>query len=60
MEATGRFYRWDHMPGGWLLVEVGGEQDDHLAPTLRAAGFAAAEPWRDDDGDLRGLAARRS
>jgi release factor glutamine methyltransferase len=47
-------------PGGWLLVEVGGEQDAALAPTLAAAHFAPGEPWRDEDGDLRGVAARRA
>jgi release factor glutamine methyltransferase len=46
-------------PGGWLLVEVGGEQDAALAPTLAAAHFAPGEPWHDEDGDLRGVAARR-
>ena len=43
---------------GWLLVEVGGDQDARLAPTLDAAGFDLVTPWHDDDGDLRGLAAR--
>jgi release factor glutamine methyltransferase len=47
-------------PGGSLLVELGGEQDVALAPALAAAGFADVEPWHDDDGDLRGLAARRA
>lgn len=46
-------------PGGWLLVELGADQDTRLAPTLTAAGFAPAETWADDDGDLRGLATRR-
>jgi release factor glutamine methyltransferase len=44
--------------GGWLLVEVGGDQDELLAPSLTAAGFAALVSWRDEDGDLRGIAAR--
>jgi release factor glutamine methyltransferase len=44
-------------PGGWLLVEIGGTQDDALAPDLRRAGFADVTTWRDEDGDLRGLAA---
>jgi len=46
-------------PGGWLLIEVGGEQDRALAPVLANAGFDRVERWSDDDGDLRGLAARR-
>jgi release factor glutamine methyltransferase len=44
--------------GGRLLLELGGDQDERLAPALAAAGFADVEPWYDDDGDLRGLAAR--
>ncbi|HEX4776309.1 MAG TPA: HemK family protein methyltransferase [Acidimicrobiia bacterium] len=44
-------------PGGVLLLELGGEQDDALVPTLAAAGFPSAEPWHDDDGALRGVAA---
>ncbi len=47
-------------PGGWLLVEVGGGQDDALAPELAAHGFGAVTAWRDADGDLRGMAARRA
>jgi len=44
-------------PGGWLLLEVGGDQDRSLAPTLSACGFDGVDPWCDEDGDLRGLAA---
>jgi release factor glutamine methyltransferase len=47
-------------PGGWLLTEVGGEQDQALGPTLAAHGFRPAAPWLDEDGDLRGLAAQLS
>lgn len=46
-------------PGGWLLVELGGDQDVVLAPDLAAAGYGAVEVWADLDGDRRGLAARR-
>jgi release factor glutamine methyltransferase len=45
-------------PGGWLLAEVGGDQDELVIPSLTAAGFAAPASWRDEDGDLRGVAAR--
>lgn len=50
----------DHLlrSGGWLLTEVGGNQDEALAPTLAAAGFDSVTPWWDDNGDLRGLAAQ--
>lgn len=44
-------------PGGWLVVEVGAEQDRMLAGPLREAGFAPAEAVRDEDGDLRVLRA---
>jgi release factor glutamine methyltransferase len=45
-------------PGGWLLVEVGGNQDEALAPDLAAAGFGDVESWWDEDGDLRGVVAQ--
>lgn len=45
-------------PGGWLLIELGGEQDRALRPTLAASGFDPVISWFDQDGDLRGLAAR--
>jgi release factor glutamine methyltransferase len=47
-------------PGGWLLTELGGSQDEALGTTLTASGFGAVSTWSDDDGDLRGLAASRS
>jgi release factor glutamine methyltransferase len=46
-------------PGGHLLVELGGAQDDTLAPELARHGFTDVESWHDDDGDLRGVVARR-
>jgi release factor glutamine methyltransferase len=46
------------VPGGWLLVELGGDQDRVLRPTLDLWGFEAPTSWCDEDGDLRGLAAR--
>ncbi|HMD44864.1 MAG TPA: HemK/PrmC family methyltransferase [Acidimicrobiales bacterium] len=45
-------------PGGWLLTELGADEDQALRPALSAAGFDRAEAWFDDDGDLRGVAAR--
>ena len=45
-------------PGGWLLTEIGGEQDTAVAPLLAGAGFVLGELWRDEDGDLRGCSAR--
>jgi release factor glutamine methyltransferase len=52
--AAGRLLR----PGGWLLLEVGGGQDEVLAPLVDGA-FDRVTSWRDDDGDLRGTAMRR-
>lgn len=53
VEAAGRLL-W---PGGWLLLEVGGEQDRWLGPALAGAGLGAAASWWDEDGNLRGVAA---
>jgi release factor glutamine methyltransferase len=46
-------------PGGWLLTEIGGDQDRRLGPTLELCGFSSSVSWFDGDGDLRGLEARR-
>ncbi|MGQ0616092.1 MAG: N5-glutamine methyltransferase family protein [Acidimicrobiia bacterium] len=45
-------------PGGWFVFEVGGDQDEAVAPALAASGFDLFVPWWDDDGDLRGVAAQ--
>jgi len=45
-------------PGGWLLLEVGGDQDALVSPDLAAAGFDPPTTWHDEDGDLRGLEAQ--
>ena len=50
---------WLLRPGGHLLLELGGAQDEVLAPNLTRRGFTSIESWHDDDGDLRGLVARR-
>jgi release factor glutamine methyltransferase len=44
--------------GGWLLLEVGGDQDALLAPELGSTGYGEVAPWWDEEGDLRGIAAR--
>jgi release factor glutamine methyltransferase len=46
-------------PGGSLLLELGGDQDEALEPELLAAGFDDSVAWHDADGDLRGLQAHR-
>jgi release factor glutamine methyltransferase len=45
--------------GGWLLIELGGDQDAAVADDLEAAGFEPAESWHANDGELLGLVARR-
>jgi release factor glutamine methyltransferase len=45
-------------PGGALHLELGGSQDEQLAPVLRAAGFDVVERLVDDEGDVRGVHAR--
>lgn len=45
-------------PGGWFVFEIGGDQDEAVAPSLAASGFDVVVPWWDDDGDLRGIAAQ--
>lgn len=44
--------------GGWLLTEVGAEQDQALTAALAASGFSSVTPWFDEEGDLRGVAAQ--
>lgn len=44
-------------PGGGLLLELGGDQADLLAPDLRRSGYDLVEVLRDGDGDVRGVEA---
>lgn len=55
IEGAAAFLR----PGGTLLLELGGDQAALVAPDLSAAGFAPASLLLDEDGDLRGIEARR-
>ncbi len=45
-------------PGGALLLELGGHQDELLTPALQAAGFDLVERLVDEEGDLRGVHTR--
>lgn len=45
-------------PGGWLLAELGGDQARPAASLLGTAAFDAPSFWCDEEGDLRGVAAR--
>jgi release factor glutamine methyltransferase len=46
-------------PGGSLLLELGGDQAEELAGVLAVAGFAPASLFEDDDGDVRGIEAKK-
>jgi release factor glutamine methyltransferase len=45
-------------PGGWLLLEMGGDQMGSLAEMLGQIGFGDTVVIADDDGDPRGLCSR--
>ena len=45
--------------GGSLLLELGGQQAEALAPLLRANGYRDLQVSRDEDGDVRALFCRR-
>ncbi|MBV8462794.1 MAG: peptide chain release factor N(5)-glutamine methyltransferase [Acidimicrobiales bacterium] len=47
-------------PGGRLFLEVGGDQAGLLTGRLAASGWVEVRTWSDEDGDLRGLSARRA
>ncbi len=46
-------------PGGSLLLELGGDQADALAPALAESGFGEPELLVDEDGDVRAVTCRR-
>jgi len=56
IDAAGRLLR-SH---GWLLIEVGGDHDVALESAYERTDFDRVEPWWDEDGDLRGIAAQHS
>ena len=45
-------------PGGSLLLELGGTQDEGLGADLRGAGYRLVERIVDEEGDLRGVHVR--
>jgi release factor glutamine methyltransferase len=46
-------------PGGWLLLELGAGQAAPVTALLDAAGFTDSDTLVDDEGDERGVSARR-
>lgn len=45
-------------PGGWLFLELGGEQGPPMESALADSGWREVSMWTDEEGDLRGLSAR--
>jgi release factor glutamine methyltransferase len=45
-------------PGGWLLLELGGDQPDAIGRLLREFGFEQVDTMADEDGDPRAICAR--
>ena len=58
-EVVRRASRWLR-PGGWLLLELGGDQAGSIARLMRACGFEIPEVLIDEEGDARGVCARLS
>ena len=57
VEVATRSVRWLR-PGGWLLLELGGDQADLLGRLLVDLGFDAPDLMIDGDGDPRAICAR--
>jgi release factor glutamine methyltransferase len=45
--------------GGWLLLEVGGDQVGEVTSMMTTAGYGDIEVLEDEDGDPRGIAGRK-
>jgi release factor glutamine methyltransferase len=45
-------------PGGWLLLELGGDQAEPMAQLLHGLGFEGVDVMADEDGDARAICAR--
>ena len=46
-------------PGGWLLLEIGGQQAATVTEAMEAAGFGEVTVVRDEEGDDRAVEGRR-
>lgn len=57
MEVVRRSARW-LSPGGWLLLELGGDQAEPIGQLLRELGFAGLDVMADEHGDPRAICAR--
>lgn len=56
-EVVRRSVRW-LQPGGWLLLELGGDQADPIGRLLDQVGFVGIDVMVDDDGDPRAICAQ--
>jgi release factor glutamine methyltransferase len=45
-------------PGGWLLLELGGDQAESIGRLLHEVGFTGLDVMADEDGDPRAICAR--
>jgi release factor glutamine methyltransferase len=45
-------------PGGWLLLELGGDQAEPMSQLLHDSGFESLDIMADEDGDPRAICAQ--
>ena len=45
-------------PGGWLLLELGGDQAEPVGRSFEEHGFTDIDVMADEDGDPRAIAGR--
>ena len=57
--VVARSARWLR-PGGWLLLEIGGDQAAAVAAQMETVGFLEITARHDEDGDDRAIEGRRS
>jgi release factor glutamine methyltransferase len=56
-EVVRRSARWLR-PGGWILLELGGDQAEPIGRLLHDVGFEGLDVMADEDGDPRAICAR--
>ncbi len=59
VEVVRRSTRWLR-PGGWLLLELGGDQAESIGRLLHESGFEGVDVLADEDGDPRAICAHLS
>lgn len=57
IQVARRSTRWLRS-GGWLLLELGGDQTEPIGRVLDACGYEELDAMIDEDGDVRGICAR--